>query len=247
MVNPSRPSVLGEASPTGGTTTRGRLLRDISALGPITTSALVERLGLTETAVRRHVDNLHLEGLIEEHQGPTTRRGRGRPAKSWVVSARGHASLRSDYDDLAGEAVRFLATHAGPAAVRAFAEQRADDLVSRCAPHVPAIESSTIAQRTEALVGALNREGFAATARPVGAPDAPSVLSGVQLCQGHCPVQHVAAEFPEFCDAETEAISELLGVHVQRLATLAHGGHACTTFVPGVAADPAPTSERSSR
>jgi predicted ArsR family transcriptional regulator len=54
----------------------------------------------------------------------------------------------------------------------------------------------------------------------------------VQLCQGHCPVQHVAAQFPQFCDAETDAFSRLLGVHVQRLATLAHGEHVCTTFIP---------------
>jgi predicted ArsR family transcriptional regulator len=42
----------------------------------------------------------------------------------------------------------------------------------------------------------------------------------------------VAREFPQFCDAETEAFSRLLGVHVQRLATLAHGDHVCTTFIP---------------
>jgi len=57
-------------------------------------------------------------------------------------------------------------------------------------------------------------------------------LTGVQLCQGHCPVQQVAAEFPAFCEAETDAFSRLLGVHVQRLATLAGGHHVCTTFVP---------------
>jgi predicted ArsR family transcriptional regulator len=55
---------------------------------------------------------------------------------------------------------------------------------------------------------------------------------GVQLCQHHCPVQHVAAEFPQLCDAETAAISKLLGVHVQRLATIAHGDGVCTTFIP---------------
>ncbi|HYO18213.1 MAG TPA: transcriptional regulator, partial [Dermatophilaceae bacterium] len=38
--------------------------------------------------------------------------------------------------------------------------------------------------------------------------------------------------FPQFCDAETDAFSRLLGVHVQRLATLAHGEHVCTTFIP---------------
>ena len=45
-------------------------------------------------------------------------------------------------------------------------------------------------------------------------------------------MQHAAREFPQFCDAETDAFSRLLGVHVQRLATLAHGDHVCTTFIP---------------
>ena len=45
-------------------------------------------------------------------------------------------------------------------------------------------------------------------------------------------MQDAAREFPAFCDAETDAFSRLLGVHVQRLATLAHGDHVCTTFIP---------------
>jgi predicted ArsR family transcriptional regulator len=85
------------------------------------------------------------------------------------------------------------------------------------------------AARADALAVALSADGFAASARPVGEG---TPLAGVQLCQGHCPVQHVAAEFPQFCDAETDAFSRLLGVHVQRLATLAHGEHVCTTFIP---------------
>ena len=98
---------------------------------------------------------------------------------------------------------------------------------------------TTPPSRAGALVDALNADGYAASARPVGEAGA-GQLTGIQLCQGHCPVQHVAAEFPQFCEAETEAFSRLLGVHVQRLATLAHGDHVCTTFVP------TPTTERPS-
>jgi predicted ArsR family transcriptional regulator len=222
--------------------TRERVLRDISTLGPITTSTLVERLGLTETAVRRHVENLHAEGLIEGRD-QVGQRGRGRPARAWVLSAQGHAHLRSDYDHLAEGAIRFLATHAGRGAVRSFADERARGLAQRCQEQMPDA-NAPVAERTAALVTALQREGYAASARPVAVPGA-AALTGIQLCQGHCPVQHVAAEFPEFCDAETEAFSELLGVHVQRLATLAQGDHVCTTFVPGAAAPVATTEERS--
>jgi predicted ArsR family transcriptional regulator len=98
----------------------------------------------------------------------------------------------------------------------------------------------------DALVGALTRDGFAASARPVGEPGSASPFTGIQLCQGHCPVQHAAREFPQFCDAETDAFSRLLGVHVQRLATLAHGDHVCTTFVPTSTANPTSTVATSS-
>ncbi len=64
--------------------------------------------------------------------------------------------------------------------------------------------------------------------------------SAVQLCQGHCPVQHVAEEFPQLCEAEAQVFAKLLGSHVQRLATLATGAHACTTNVPVGISVPAP-------
>jgi predicted ArsR family transcriptional regulator len=58
--------------------------------------------------------------------------------------------------------------------------------------------------------------------------------SGEQLCQHHCPVAHVAAEFPQLCEAETEAFGRLLGTPVRRLATIAHGDGICTSHVTSV-------------
>jgi len=68
---------------------------------------------------------------------------------------------------------------------------------------------------------------------------------GEQLCQQHCPVSHVAHEFPELCEAETAAISRMLGRHVQRLATIAHGDGVCTTCIPDLKNHPVSTSSTS--
>ena len=207
--------------------TRDRVLRVVSEEGPVSIAALVDRLGLTETAVRRHVENLAGDGLVEP-RGTGAPRRRGRPARAWVLTEQGHRALASDYDHLAGDALRFLRDTAGDEAVHAFAERRVAALEHRVTDRVRAAGDAP-EDRAEALVEALNADGYAASARPVGSDGA---LTGIQLCQGHCPVQHVASEFPELCEAETEAFSRLLGVHVQRLATLAHGDHVCTTFVP---------------
>src|SRR3546814_1862206 len=75
-----------------------------------------------------------------------------------------------------------------------------------------------------AVAQVLNRGGYAAAVR--------ELPMAAQLCQQHCPVAHVAAEFPQLCEAETEAIGRVLGRHVQRLATIAHGDGVCTTSIP---------------
>lgn len=209
--------------------TRGRVVQLVGERGPITAPQIAEHLGLTTAGVRRHLELLVQEGTIEDRDAPTPGgRRRGRPARAYVLSDQGHDSFEAEYDTLAAAVLRFLREQQGDAAVDQFARRRAQALADEIRAEVDAAGDDVDA-RTHALAEALRRRGHAATSRPVasGTP-----LAGVQLCQGHCPVQHVAAEFPEFCEAESEAFSDLLGVHVQRLASLARGDHVCTTFVP---------------
>jgi predicted ArsR family transcriptional regulator len=75
------------------------------------------------------------------------------------------------------------------------------------------------------LIDALNQDGFAAT-------ETPGLYGSTQICQHNCPMGDVAVEFPTLCEEETKAFSELTGVHVTRLATIAKGNAVCTTLVP---------------
>ena len=113
--------------------TRDRVLQAISERGPITAATLADDLGLTAPAVRRHLENLEEAGLITEREAAPGVRGRGRPARSFVLSDAGHQALESDYDHLATEALRFLAQEAGEEAVRRFAESRVAELEGRYA------------------------------------------------------------------------------------------------------------------
>lgn len=215
---------VAELSPT-----RDRVLEEISEHGPLSAAEIAVRLGLTPAAVRRHLDLLAEQGLVDEGAAPVRgSRGRGRPARAYVLADGGHAQLRGGYDELAMSAIDFLARSAGPEAVRAFAAERADGLASAVRPAVEAAGPDPTA-RVEALAAALTAQGYAASTRPVGDGTSPA---GMQLCQGHCPVQHVASRYPQICETEAQMFSDLLGAHVQRLASLAHGEHVCTTFVP---------------
>ncbi|MFE9040848.1 helix-turn-helix transcriptional regulator [Streptomyces sp. NPDC012421] len=203
--------------------TRNRVARSILDHGPSTVADLAERVGLTQAAVRRHLDALVAERVVEAREKRVYgTRTRGRPAKVFALTDCGRDAFDQSYDSLAVEALRWIERNAGgEAAVAAFARDRFE---AQAESYREAVESVEPERRAEALAKALTADGYAATAR-----NAPV---GEQLCQHHCPVAHVAEQYPQLCEAETEIFSRLLGTHVQRLATIAHGDGVCTTFIP---------------
>jgi predicted ArsR family transcriptional regulator len=206
----------------GDKRTRDRVVGSLLEHGPSTVAELVERLGLTEQGIRRHLDAAMANGIIEaREERPIGRRGRGRPAKRFGLSERGHASGPSAYDSVAVDALRYLRESVGDEAVEDFARRRMAEWEARYAER---IASLPLDQRAGALAEALAEDGYASTVH--------DTTLGVQVCQHHCPVQHVAEEFPILCEVETDAIGRLVGRHVQRLATIARGDGVCTTHIP---------------
>lgn len=204
--------------------TRDRVARILLESGPTTAAGLAAALGLSPAAVRRHLDALVALGEVQGKDRPVRgQRGRGRPARVFALTDAGRDGFPHTYDDLASAALRHLAAHGGVEAVERFAAERVAALEERCRDAMADVADEPAA-RAEALADALSREGYAASAS--------AIASGGQLCQHHCPVAHVATEFPQLCEAETQAISRLLGTHVQRLATIAHGDGVCTTHIP---------------
>ena len=222
----------------GDAPTRDRVARTILENGPSTAADLALRLDLTPAAVRRHLDHLADEGVVEARdQKVYGTRGRGRPAKVFALTETGRDSFDQQYDDLAVQAMRFLAETQGEEAVVEFARRRVAFVGRDYADIVAADPDLTPA---EALARVFTQNGYAASVRELP-------VVGEQLCQQHCPVSHVAHEFPQLCEAETEAIASVLGTHVQRLATIAHGDGVCTTCIPQtLKTDPktAPTKEQ---
>lgn len=225
-----------EEAPSGAheEPTRQRVVSSILVNGPSTAAALAERLALTSAAVRRHLDQLLEEGALEAREPRSqAARGRGRPAKVFALTEAGRDGFDQQYDDLAVQALRFLDETGGEAAVREFANRRVSFIEERfdgVAARHPQLSP------VEALAQVFTDEGYAAAVR--------SLPVGDQLCQQHCPVSHVAHEFPQLCEAETEAIGRVLGRHVQRLATIAHGDGVCTTCIPDTSRTTSTTKEQ---
>ena len=203
--------------------TRDAVARSILENGPSTAAALSEKLGFTPAGIRRHLDALVVDGVLEAREPHSALvRGRGRPSKVFVMTDNGREKFEHSYDDLAVAALKFMSAQVGEQSIKAFADSRADDIIKKAS-----VSMTKRSHKSEALATFLSDQGYAASV---------AVKShGEEICQHHCPIAHVAAEFPQLCEAETRAFSELLGTHVQRLATIAHGDGVCTTFIPKTA------------
>ncbi|MGB5110495.1 MAG: metalloregulator ArsR/SmtB family transcription factor [Mycobacterium sp.] len=218
--------------PTSSVSSEGHTRSAIVQLlleGPVTAGDIGRRLGISAAGIRRHLDALIEAGDAQASAAAAWQHsGRGRPAKRYRLTAAGRAKLSHAYDDLAAAAMRQLREIGGDAAVRTFARRRIDSILAG----IPEVGDASrgaraVEQTADRMAVALTGAGYATTTTAVAGP-----LSGVQICQHHCPVSHVAEEFPELCDAEQEAFAEMLGTHVQRLATIVNGDFACTTHVP---------------
>jgi len=200
--------------------TRDAIARSILENGPSTANTLSQRLALTPAGIRRHLEHLVADGILEARDprvGST--RGRGRPSKVFLMTDEGRSQFEHSYDDLAVAALKFMAAHSGEHLVTAFAESRAEDIERKATPYL-----AKRAKKVDALANFLTEQGYAASVEKRG--------TGEEICQHHCPIAHVAAQYPQLCEAETQAFSRLLGTHVQRLATIAHGDGVCTTYIP---------------
>ncbi|WP_342319778.1 helix-turn-helix transcriptional regulator [Corynebacterium mayonis] len=217
--------------PGGGT--RHDVMSLLLKLGPVTATEIGESLGLSAAGVRRHLDKLVEENYAETcepHAVAGEGAGRGRPAKHFRLTQHGRNLFGNHYDTMAAEAFGALRALGGDDAVRALAKQRVNQLLAGIegaalgADNSEMLNDDQVEDVARELARTLDESGYAATVTRAG--------NGIQICQHHCPVAAVAAQHPELCEAEHQAISALVGRHIQPLALIADGNGICTTNIP---------------
>ena len=170
--------------------------------GPLTAAALAERLALSPAAVRRHLDALVADGSSAEVAAPRSPPSRAAGAARPVPTRSPTPAAASSATPTTTWPPPRCATCATPAASRRWSPSPSTGpatLADRIGARRTECASSR-ATRPALVAEALTDEGYARQ-RDVAAPAG----QGIQICQHHCPVAHVAAEFPELCEAETRA------------------------------------------
>lgn len=203
---------------------RSQVLLDIKKSQPVTAKQLGLRFGVSANAVRRHLKELEIEGLV---QFVREQNGLGAPAFAYQLTARGEALFPNGYRDALTSLLAQVAEKDGRGAVVEMFEQRYAQLAKRINSE---IEETPREGRLAAVARVLTEEGYMADWRE----DA-----GVfHLAEHNCAMRAVVERFPEICAVEERFLKAVLGADIERLAHIAHGCNSCEYAISFTAGAP---------
>lgn len=199
-------------------TTRREILLLLRKTPGITVRALAAQLNLTSMGVRRHLDALLLEGVVETVAGSSG--GVGRPASGWRLSPTGMELFPRRYDAFAVELLEDLGDELGAEAVDAVLERRTDKLV---AEYLSELDGSTGVDRVQGLTRLRDEAGYLAEWQRDEGGD-------VTLTENNCAVHRVAEQNRAVCDKELALFQRVMGpgVEVTRTSHTINGDAVCT-------------------
>jgi predicted ArsR family transcriptional regulator len=200
-------------------TTRRKLLLLLRKEPGLTVTQLAQRLELTGMGVRRHLDSLAADGLVESSE--RVHNGLGRPALTWRLTAAGLELFPRRYDALALDLLEDVGDHAGPEAVDAVFSRRTDKLVAEYDDALAGID--TFEERVAGVTKIRDEAGYLACCSPGDNGD-------LVLTENNCAVHRVAERYPAVCAMELALLRRVMGpdVEVTRVSHTMAGDPVCS-------------------
>lgn len=227
------------AMPAGFRGTRGELLVALKKSQPLSTKELADNFGVTANALRRHLKELQVEGLVQYRREI---RGVGGPSFAYSLTASGEALFPRAYESALEQALERVRENEGVAGVVALFRRRWESIAEWAKPE---LASLPVAERARRLAELLTSLGYMAEAvEHAGVGGASSTQT---LTEHNCAIRLVAERFPEVCEAEERFIEEVLGTGITRQAHIAKGANCCEYCIGPLAAasTPLPRPEQS--
>lgn len=192
---------------------RSQILLEVKKSQPVTARELAARFGVSANAVRRHLKELEIEGLV---QFVREQNGLGAPAFAYQLTAPGEALFPNGYRDALTGLLAQVAEKDGRGAVVEMFEQRYAQLARRIKAE---LETVPQAERISVVARVLTEQGYMAEWRE----DAGTF----HLSEHNCAMRAVVDRFPEICAVEERFLKDVLGADVQRDAHIVRGCNAC--------------------
>ena len=195
-----------------------RIIEQLKRLEGATAPQLAEQFGLTDTAVRQHLEALETAGLVERLATPPV--GRGRPPVTWRLSGAASELFPDRHAELTVELVGALRASLGDEALETVLSARAAQQVAAYRRLVGA-GSPSVSLRVRRLADQRSLEGYLADVVADG--------DDLVLVEHHCPIAGAAHACAGLCAKELETFQAALGddVVVERTQHLMAGDTRC--------------------
>lgn len=206
--------------------TRDAVTRLLQERGASTAADLANEVGVSTGSIRRHMDIMVAEGLLETE---LMRQQRGRPVTRYTLSEAGEEEtsgasysrlLDRIYPALASMTQSEVDGRDGAELVNLIFD-RVGDAIAR--DHAPRITAEVFDERVQQVTNALQQEGILELVEQHD--------DLIVLRNSSCPVRSCAEGNHAMCDADRGAIETLLGLPVLQSSTVATGGDACEYVV----------------
>jgi len=205
--------------------TKDQVLHLVQGRGVVTIADLAEALGVGPASVRRHLDHLRMEGLVDVR---AERHGVGRPAFVFYATAAAEERTPAGYPKLLSRLYAGLLSleetqvrdspgdEVLDAAFQAAAAQVAEE-------HRQEVTATALETRVEQTSQALRREGIV-DGWAKGA-------EGYVFSNGACPYRQAALVSRGTCELDRRTIELLLAAPVRQVSRIADGQPACEYVV----------------
>ncbi len=199
--------------------TRGQIIELLRRQRELSIAELSDAVAIAVPAVRRHLEILAGEGLVEYR---SVKQPAGRPFFAYRLTEQARESPASGYARLLERMLMDAAAmpdNAGRALLDTLLERMSQHLAEE---YRSRIHGETLEERVSSLIDALHSEGI--LERWERRDD------GIHLLNDDCPYRRAAMAAHEVCDSERRAISLLLGEEVDQIGRMVDG-HACCEYI----------------
>jgi predicted ArsR family transcriptional regulator len=186
--------------------------------GSLSVNVMAKELGITEMAIRRHLNTLERDGLIE---AKLTRQAMGRPMHLYSLTLLADDLFPKNYHHLTLDLLGELGSEDGDNMVGQLFERRKQKLFQK---YRGRMEGKDLVGRVAELADIQNANGYMVRWEPDEA-------GNYVFTEFNCPITQVAKLYTDACHCELVLFRNLLGAEVERTECLTKGGNKCAYLI----------------
>lgn len=188
--------------------------------GSMTVGEMADELGITEMAVRRHLNTLERDNLIKSC---LLRQAMGRPTNVYSLSEEADNMFPKNYRDLSLELLKDVEELQGGQVVEELFLRRKQRMEESYQDHIH--HDSDMERKLEALARLQNEKGYMVEVKK------DEETGKYLLVESNCPISNVAKEYTFACDCEKDLFEKVLQAEVNQKQCMATGGDNCVYVI----------------